>query len=49
LNFDLTRFYCIHIWYTYFYAVELKWERAVKKSDESNEMREIDEEIKCNG
>jgi hypothetical protein len=26
-----------------------KWERAVKKSDERDETRESDEEIKCNG
>jgi hypothetical protein len=26
-----------------------KWERTVKKSDERYEMRESDEEIKCNG
>jgi hypothetical protein len=26
-----------------------KWERAVKKSDERDEMRESDEEIKCDG
>jgi hypothetical protein len=25
-----------------------KWKRAVKKSDERDEMRESDEEIKCN-
>jgi hypothetical protein len=26
-----------------------KWGRAVKKSDKRDEMRESDEEIKCNG
>jgi hypothetical protein len=26
-----------------------RWERVVKKSDERDEMRESDEEIKCNG
>jgi hypothetical protein len=30
-------------------CILLYWERAVKKSDERDEMRESDEEIKCNG
>jgi hypothetical protein len=33
----------------YLIKYKQKWERAVKKSDERDEMRESDEEIKCNG
>jgi hypothetical protein len=33
----------------YLITYKQKWERAVKKSDERDEMRESDEEIKCNG
>jgi hypothetical protein len=33
----------------YLIKCKQKWERAVKKSDERDEMRESDEEIKCNG
>jgi hypothetical protein len=33
----------------YLIKYKQKWERVVKKSDERDEMRESDEEIKCNG
>jgi hypothetical protein len=33
----------------YLIKYKQKWERAVKKSDERDEIRESDEEIKCNG
>jgi hypothetical protein len=33
----------------YLIKYKQKWERAVKKSDERDEKRESDGEIKCNG
>jgi hypothetical protein len=33
----------------YLITYKQKWERAIKKSDERDEIRESDEESKCNG
>jgi hypothetical protein len=33
----------------YLIKYKQKWERAAKKSDKRDEMRENDEEMKCNG
>jgi hypothetical protein len=33
----------------YIIKYKQKWERAVKKSDERDDMSKSDEEIKCNG